>query len=99
MKINHDGHGLELQGCFPRHPPRDRCPGAEILWISILCLCLGAGHPEFSEQTVRSIVEASVPSGRMGPREQELIRVSYDRLDPQKDYTLLQRICSSHIRK
>ncbi len=61
-----------------------------------------AGHPEFNERTVRSIVKAGQQRGTMGPPEAALAEGSYQKLDPQqwqRDYSLIQRICSRHLRK
>lgn len=97
INVSHRDQVHQLPEGARRLATTEACPVAMYaIGDHILCI---QGHPEFSEQTVRSIVEASVPSGRMGAQEQQLIRDSYERLDPQRDYALLQRICTNHLRK
>ena len=66
---------------------------------SVLLLFIAAGHPEFDEQTVRSIVDTSLESGKMDSKDSEAMQQSYQQLEPQQDFALLQRICCDHIRK
>ncbi len=58
-----------------------------------------AGHPEFNRATIEAIVDARLVKHTMGERDKSASAESYEKLDPAQDFALLQRLCTSHLRK
>jgi hypothetical protein len=58
-----------------------------------------AGHPEFNRDTIEAIVDSHLSKHTMGEQDEAQAAASYEQHDPLRDFALLQRLCTAHIRK
>lgn len=76
-------------------PPRN----ALSLWRQKWLVLCAAGHPEFNRDIVEAIVATHLSKHTMGRQDQTQAVDSYAQHDPQRDFALLQRLCTAHLRK
>ena len=69
---------------------------AQRAFIAPACV---AGHPEFNRDTIEAIVASHRSKDTMGQQDEAQAAESYAQHDPHRDFALLQRLCTAHLRK